>query len=52
VKSYPRSQRATLGSTAAARLVLVVWCKDCNHQAELDPAAMAERYGTATTVLD
>jgi hypothetical protein len=40
----------TLGSAAAARVRLIVWCKDCRHQVEPDPAAMAERYGAATTV--
>ena len=40
----------TLGNAAAARVRLIVWCKDCRHQVEPDPAAMAERYGTATTV--
>ena len=41
---------ATLGSTAAAQARLIVWCKDCRHQVEPDPAALAERYGAATTV--
>ena len=40
---------ATLGSTAAAHMTLVVWCKDC-HQVELDPAEMAERYGAVVPV--
>ena len=40
----------TLGNAAAARVRLIVWCKDCRHQIEPDPAAMAERYGAATTV--
>jgi hypothetical protein len=43
---------ATLGSTAAAHLRLIVWCKDCRHQVEPDPAEMAERYGAETTVPD
>jgi hypothetical protein len=29
---------ATLGSTARAHLKLIVWCKDCRHQVESDPA--------------
>ena len=41
---------ATLGSTAAAQMRLIVWCKDCRHQAEPDPAAMAARYGAGLTV--
>jgi hypothetical protein len=35
----------TLGSAAKAHLTLVVWCKDCRHQAEPDLAAMVERRG-------
>ena len=42
----------TLGSTAAAHHRLIVWCRDCHHQVEPDPAEMAERYGAATTVQD
>jgi hypothetical protein len=34
------------------RLRFIVWCKDCRHQVEPDPAEMAERYGAATTVQD
>ena len=41
---------ATLGSTAAAHMRLIVWCKDCRHQAAPDPAEMAARYGAETTV--
>ena len=51
VKPY-RGSPATLGSTAAAQAVLIVWCKSCRHQAEPDPAEMAERYGAGTSVLD
>jgi Zn finger protein HypA/HybF involved in hydrogenase expression len=29
-----------------------VWCRDCRHQVEPDPAEMAERYGLAPTVQD
>jgi hypothetical protein len=42
----------TLGNAAAARVRLIVWCKDCRHQIEPDPAEMAQRYGAETTVLD
>jgi hypothetical protein len=31
---------------------LIVWCLDCRHQVEPDPAEMAARYGAATTVPD
>jgi hypothetical protein len=40
----------TLGNAATARARLIVWCKECRHQVEPDPAAMAERYGVTTTV--
>jgi hypothetical protein len=51
MNSYP-GPPATLGSTAAARLRLLVWCQDCDHQAEPDPAAMAARHGAETTLLE
>jgi hypothetical protein len=48
----PTSASATLGSTAAAQLTLIVWCQDCRHQVEPDPAEMAERYDAESTVPD
>jgi hypothetical protein len=33
----------TLGNAAAAHVRLIVWCLDCLHQVEPDPAEMAER---------
>jgi Zn finger protein HypA/HybF involved in hydrogenase expression len=51
VKSEP-GPPMTLGNAAAARVRLIVWCKDCNHQIEPDSAEMAQRYGAATTVPD
>jgi hypothetical protein len=39
---------ATLGSCAGARVRLIVWCKDCRHRVEPDPAEMAQQYGAAT----
>jgi Zn finger protein HypA/HybF involved in hydrogenase expression len=42
----------TLGNAAAARVRLIVWCKDCRHQIEPDPAELAQRYGAETTVPD
>jgi hypothetical protein len=48
----PPGPPATLGSTAEAHLSLIVWCKDCRHQIEPDPAEMAERYGAEMTVPD
>lgn len=40
----------TLGNAVAAHVRLIVWCLDCRHQVEPDPAEMAERYGAETTV--
>jgi hypothetical protein len=31
----------TLGNAAAARVRLIVWCRDCSHQVEPDPAETA-----------
>jgi hypothetical protein len=42
----------TLGSAAAAHVRLIVWCKDCHHQVEPDPAEMTEHYGAEIAVLD
>jgi hypothetical protein len=42
----------TLGAAAAAQVRLIVWCKECQHQIEPDPAEMATRYGADTSVLD
>jgi hypothetical protein len=42
----------TLGNAAAARVRLIVWCKDCRHQIEPDAAEMAQRYGAETPVPD
>jgi hypothetical protein len=51
----------TLGNAAAARCRLIVWCRDCSHQVEPDPAEqitsamfteMAQRYGAETSAPD
>src|SRR5216684_4617490 len=42
----------TLGSAAAAGVRLIVWCWDCRHQVEPDPAEHSIRYGPQTAVLD
>jgi Zn finger protein HypA/HybF involved in hydrogenase expression len=42
----------TLGNAAAARVRLIVWCKECQHQVKPDAAEMAARYGASTSVLD
>jgi hypothetical protein len=51
VKSEP-GPLATLGSSAAAGVRLIVWCKACNHQVEPDPAEQAQRHGAEMTLLD
>jgi hypothetical protein len=42
----------TLGNAAAAHVRLIVWCLDCCHQVEPDPAEMVERYGVEMSVPD
>ena len=42
----------TLGAAAAAGVRLIVWCKECRHRVEPDPAEMATRYGAETPELD
>jgi hypothetical protein len=37
---------------AAAEVRFIVWCRDCRHQVEPDPAEMGNRYGPETTVPD
>jgi hypothetical protein len=51
LKSEP-GPPATLGSSAAAGVRLIVWCKACQHQVEPDPVEQAQRYGAETTVID
>jgi hypothetical protein len=51
MKPY-RGPPATLGSTAAAQVRIMVWCRACRHQAEPDPAEQAERYGAETSIPD
>jgi len=51
VKPY-RGPLATVGSTAAAQVRLIVWCNACRHRTEPDVVAMAEIYGAATPVRD
>ena len=40
----------TLGNAAITRVRLIVWCLECRHQVEPDPAEMAERYGAEMPV--
>jgi hypothetical protein len=40
----------TLGNAASARVRLIVWCRDCQHQVEPDPVEQAARYGPTTLV--
>ena len=41
-----------LGFRRIAGVRLIVWCKECQHKVESDPAEMATRYGAKTSVLD
>src|SRR5499427_3493080 len=49
MKPY-RGPPMTLESAAAAKLVLMVWCKSCGHRSEPDPADQARWYGPETPV--
>jgi hypothetical protein len=40
----------TLGNAAKAGVRLIVWCKKCPHQVDLDPAEQAQRYGAEIAV--
>jgi hypothetical protein len=40
----------TLGNAAMAGVRLIVWCRDCHHLVEPDPAEQAEQYGAETTL--
>ena len=51
MKSHP-GPPMMLGVAAAAGVRLIVWCKECRHQVEPNPAEMATRYGAETSVLD
>jgi hypothetical protein len=42
----------TLGNATAARVRLIVCCKECQHKVEPDPTEMAARYCAETLVLD
>jgi hypothetical protein len=44
--------RMTLGNAAKAGVRLIVWCKECQHQVEPDPAEQAQRYGVEMPVPD
>jgi hypothetical protein len=41
-----------LDAAAAGGVRLIVWCRECQHQVEPDPAEQARRYGDGTTVPD
>jgi hypothetical protein len=49
MKPY-RGPPMTLGNAAAARVRLIVWCHDCRHRVEPNPAEMVERYGAEMTI--
>jgi hypothetical protein len=35
----------TLGNAAAAHVRLLIWCDECQHRAEIDPAELARKLG-------
>jgi hypothetical protein len=39
------------GNTAATRVLLIVRCRECQHQVKPDPAEMAARCGAGTSRL-
>ncbi len=49
---HRKERPATLGSTLAAHLSLIVWCKACRHQVEPDVAEQVERYGAGLSLPD
>jgi DNA-directed RNA polymerase subunit RPC12/RpoP len=49
VKTYT-GPPMTLGNAATAKVRLIVWCRDCQHQVEPDSAEQAARYGAETTI--
>jgi DNA-directed RNA polymerase subunit RPC12/RpoP len=42
----------TLGAAAAAQVRMIVYCKECQHQVEPDPAETVARCGAETSVPD
>src|SRR5262249_10871415 len=40
----------TLGNAAEHKVRLIVWCLDCQHQIQPDPAELAKRYGVGMSV--
>jgi hypothetical protein len=51
-RTFKSGPPMTLGTAAAAQVRLIVWCKECRHKVEPDPAEMATRYDAETSVLD
>jgi hypothetical protein len=49
MKPY-RGPLTTLGNAATAKVRLIVWCRDCQHRVEPDPAEHAARYGAELPV--
>jgi hypothetical protein len=42
----------TLGNAAAARVRLIVWCRNCGREVAPDPDQMAKQCGAEMSVLD
>jgi hypothetical protein len=49
IKPY-RGPLPSLASSAATQEQFIVWCEDCRHQVDDDPADQVDRYGAETTV--
>ena len=49
MKPY-RGPLTTLGNAATAKVRLIVWCRECQHRVEPDPAEHAACYGTELSV--
>src|SRR5436305_4903981 len=47
-----RPGAAARRSRPKAGVRLIIWCRDCRHQVEPDPAEQAQRYGAETTLPD
>src|SRR5437764_6930546 len=47
-----RPGAAARRSRPKAGVRLIIWCRDCRHQVEPDPAEQAQRYGAEMTLPD
>ena len=52
MKRAPVMRWTTLGNAATAKVRMIIWCRDCQHQVEPDPAEHTARYGADLAVID